>query len=115
MHLQVLNNGSDRLDLMRLPSPLAMLSWTSTPEPEATPWSFRNVSPLLAQICFWDHDDVWADHGEKLHDIPDEYLADAMPVAQKVAKAIGASDYNILQVTRTWALRPPLAHLLSLE
>ncbi|CUA75257.1 Hit family protein 1 [Rhizoctonia solani] len=36
-------------------------------------------------------------HGEKLHDIPDEYLADVMPVAKKVAIATGATDYNILQ------------------
>ncbi|CAE6498749.1 unnamed protein product [Rhizoctonia solani] len=37
-------------------------------------------------------------HGEKLHDIPDEYLADVMPVAKKIAIATGATDYNILQV-----------------
>ncbi|CAE6407504.1 unnamed protein product [Rhizoctonia solani] len=37
------------------------------------------------------------DHGEKLHDIPDEYLADVMPVAKKIALATGATDYNILQ------------------
>ncbi|CAE6452338.1 unnamed protein product [Rhizoctonia solani] len=36
-------------------------------------------------------------HGEKLHDIPDEYLADMMPVAKKLALATGATDYNILQ------------------
>ena len=36
-------------------------------------------------------------HGEKLHDIPDEYLADALPVAKKIAQAVGATDYNILQ------------------
>ncbi|KDN46944.1 hypothetical protein RSAG8_04021, partial [Rhizoctonia solani AG-8 WAC10335] len=36
-------------------------------------------------------------HGEKLHDIPDEYLADVMPVAKKIAIATGATDYNILQ------------------
>ncbi|KAL5632881.1 hypothetical protein ACGC1H_005732 [Rhizoctonia solani] len=36
-------------------------------------------------------------HGEKLHDIPDEYLADVMPVAKKIALATGATDYNILQ------------------
>ncbi|CAE7182089.1 unnamed protein product [Rhizoctonia solani] len=38
-------------------------------------------------------------HGEKLHDIPDEYLADMMPVlvAKMIAIATGATDYNILQ------------------
>jgi len=32
-----------------------------------------------------------------LHDIPDEYLTDAMPVAKKIAQALGCVDYNILQ------------------
>ncbi|KAJ1303039.1 hypothetical protein OPQ81_011240 [Rhizoctonia solani] len=36
-------------------------------------------------------------HGEKLHDIPDQYLADAIPVAKKIAIALGVTDYNILQ------------------
>ncbi len=38
------------------------------------------------------------DHAEKLHELPDEYLADALPLAKKVALAIGAENYNILQV-----------------
>ncbi|CAE6447082.1 unnamed protein product [Rhizoctonia solani] len=42
-------------------------------------------------------------HGEKLHDIPDEYLADVMPVAKKIALATGATDYNILQNNGTIA------------
>ncbi|KAI9144003.1 HIT domain protein [Paraphysoderma sedebokerense] len=40
-------------------------------------------------------------HGEFLHDIPDENLADLMPVTKKVVKALqevtGMKDYNILQ------------------
>ncbi|KLO04754.1 HIT domain-containing protein [Schizopora paradoxa] len=36
-------------------------------------------------------------HGEKLHDIPDEYLADTMHVSKKIVKALGVTDYNILQ------------------
>lgn len=40
-----------------------------------------------------------ADHAEKLHQLPDEYLADAMPVAKKIALALGAENYNILQVS----------------
>ncbi|KAF8752450.1 HIT domain [Rhizoctonia solani] len=28
---------------------------------------------------------------------PDEYLADALPIAKKIAVALGATDYNILQ------------------
>ncbi|KAJ1962988.1 Adenosine 5'-monophosphoramidase [Dipsacomyces acuminosporus] len=36
-------------------------------------------------------------HAEKLHQLPDEFLADAMPVAKKIAAALGAENYNILQ------------------
>ncbi|KAG8713302.1 hypothetical protein FRC08_013434 [Ceratobasidium sp. 394] len=36
-------------------------------------------------------------HGEKLHDVPDEYLADTLLMAKKLAIATGATDYNILQ------------------
>ncbi|KAJ5321760.1 hypothetical protein N7541_007041 [Penicillium brevicompactum] len=36
-------------------------------------------------------------HGAKLTDIPDEDLLDILPVAKKIAKASGASDFNILQ------------------
>ncbi|KAJ7051781.1 HIT-like domain-containing protein [Mycena amicta] len=36
-------------------------------------------------------------HAEKLHELPDEYLADAMPIAKKIALALGAENYNILQ------------------
>ncbi|KAI0036294.1 HIT-like protein [Vararia minispora EC-137] len=36
-------------------------------------------------------------HAEKLHQLPDEYLSDAMPVAKKIAAALGAENYNILQ------------------
>ncbi|KII91029.1 hypothetical protein PLICRDRAFT_174364 [Plicaturopsis crispa FD-325 SS-3] len=36
-------------------------------------------------------------HAEKLHDTPDEYLADALPIAKKIAIALGAENYNILQ------------------
>ncbi|KAF8424084.1 HIT-like domain-containing protein [Tirmania nivea] len=36
-------------------------------------------------------------HGEKLHDIPDDQLAELLPVAKKIAMACGAVDYNILQ------------------
>ncbi|KAL7276284.1 Adenosine 5'-monophosphoramidase [Rhizina undulata] len=36
-------------------------------------------------------------HGAKLHDIPDDELAELLPVAKKLAKAIGSENYNILQ------------------
>eukprot|EP00123_Amoebidium_parasiticum_P000711 comp11587_c0_seq1/m.6066 comp11587_c0_seq1/g.6066 ORF comp11587_c0_seq1/g.6066 comp11587_c0_seq1/m.6066 type:complete len:138 (-) comp11587_c0_seq1:538-951(-) len=35
--------------------------------------------------------------GAKLHDIPDEYLVELLPIAKKIAVAAGATDYNILQ------------------
>jgi len=36
-------------------------------------------------------------HAEKLHELPDEYLKDALPLAKKLAIAIGAENYNLLQ------------------
>lgn len=36
-------------------------------------------------------------HATKLHEMPDEYLSELLPIAKKIAKAIGAPDYNILQ------------------
>ncbi|KAK9460102.1 HIT-like domain-containing protein [Lipomyces oligophaga] len=46
-------------------------------------------------------------HGERTHDIPDEYLADVAPVAKKIALAFGAGsddvEYNILQNNGTLA------------
>jgi len=36
-------------------------------------------------------------HAAKLHELPDEYLADAMPVAKKIALVLGVENYNILQ------------------
>ncbi|KAI5288434.1 Adenosine 5'-monophosphoramidase, partial [Ascosphaera acerosa] len=35
--------------------------------------------------------------GEKLTDVPDDYLAELLPVAKKIASAVGVPDYNILQ------------------
>ncbi|ORX89627.1 HIT-like protein [Basidiobolus meristosporus CBS 931.73] len=36
-------------------------------------------------------------HAQFAHEVPDEYLADMLPLAKKVALAIGAKNYNILQ------------------
>lgn len=40
-------------------------------------------------------------HGAKLHNIPDEYLTDILPVTKKIAKALGLEKddvgYNVLQ------------------
>ena len=35
-----------------------------------------------------------------MHELPDEYLADALPIAKKIAVAQGVENYNILQVRR---------------
>jgi hypothetical protein len=39
-----------------------------------------------------------ADHTERMHELPDEYLADLMPIAKRIAVAQGLDNYNILQV-----------------
>ncbi|KAF2200552.1 HIT-like protein [Delitschia confertaspora ATCC 74209] len=36
-------------------------------------------------------------HGAKLHDVPDEHLAEIISVAKRIAVAQGVEDYNILQ------------------
>lgn len=44
----------------------------------------------------------YIDHAEFFHQVPDDILADMLPVAKKVALAIGLADgqYNLLQVSR---------------
>jgi len=39
-----------------------------------------------------------ADHAQKLHELPDEYPADAMPVLKKITLVVSAIDYNMLQM-----------------
>ncbi|KAI0049456.1 HIT-like protein [Auriscalpium vulgare] len=36
-------------------------------------------------------------HAAKLHELPDLYLADALPIAKKIAIALGVENYNVLQ------------------
>ncbi|KAI0642911.1 HIT-like protein [Trametes meyenii] len=36
-------------------------------------------------------------HAEKLHQVPDEYFADVLPAAKKIALALGSENYNLLQ------------------
>jgi diadenosine tetraphosphate (Ap4A) HIT family hydrolase len=36
-------------------------------------------------------------HGEKLTDVPDEQLVEVLSVAKKIAKALGAENWNLLQ------------------
>ena len=40
----------------------------------------------------------YIDHAEFFHQVPDEYLADVLPVAKKIAKASKLDQYNVLQV-----------------
>ncbi|KAJ4482478.1 HIT-like domain-containing protein [Lentinula aciculospora] len=56
-------------------------------------YAFLDVGPIAA-----GHSVVIPKyHAAKMHELPDEYLADALPVAKKIALAQGAEDYNILQ------------------
>lgn len=34
-----------------------------------------------------------------MHQLPDDYLADVMPIAKKIAIAGGFEQYNVVQVT----------------
>ena len=56
-------------------------------------------TPPFWRIVTLNH--VRVDHAAKLHELPDEYLADAMPIAKKIALVQGIENYNILQVRRT--------------
>ena len=40
------------------------------------------------------------DHAEFMHQVPDEYLSEMMPIAKKIAAAGGYSQYNVLQVCK---------------
>jgi diadenosine tetraphosphate (Ap4A) HIT family hydrolase len=42
-------------------------------------------------------------HGAKLHDVPNQYLSDILPMVKKLAEATGATDYNVLQNNGTIA------------
>lgn len=50
-----------------------------------------NSANVIVQLVIPKH------HGEKLTDIPDDCLAELLPVAKKIASAVGAKDFNILQ------------------
>jgi hypothetical protein len=49
-----------------------------------------------------------------MHELPDEYLADALPVAKKIAAAQGVENYNILQVCLKEASSSPVTLALQL-
>ncbi|GJJ15353.1 hypothetical protein Clacol_009629 [Clathrus columnatus] len=56
-------------------------------------YSFLDINPLSYGHCLI----IPKYHAEKLDDVPDEYLHNFLPVAKKLVKALGCSDYNILQ------------------
>lgn len=55
---------------------------------------------MLADVERTD-ENLRPDCAVKMHELPDEYLADAMPIAKKIAIALGVENYNILQVSTT--------------
>ncbi|KAG2127009.1 HIT-like domain-containing protein [Suillus cothurnatus] len=56
-------------------------------------YSFLDIGPLSKGHALI----IPKDHAAKLHELPDEYLADVMPIAKKIATAQGLENYNILQ------------------
>ncbi|KAF8627446.1 hypothetical protein AX17_006260 [Amanita inopinata Kibby_2008] len=56
-------------------------------------YSFLDVGPLSRGHALV----IPKYHTEKMHELPDEYLSDVMPIAKKIALAQGLTDYNILQ------------------
>jgi len=64
-------------------------------------YSFLDIQPTADGHCLI----IPKYHGAKLHNIPDEYLSDLLPVVKKLTKALGLSEndlptgdgYNVLQ------------------
>ncbi|KAL4080596.1 HIT-like domain-containing protein [Scleroderma citrinum] len=56
-------------------------------------YSFLDIGPLSKGHALI----IPKDHTEKMHELSDEYLADAMPIAKRIAAAQGLENYNILQ------------------
>ncbi|KAL2117552.1 hypothetical protein VTJ04DRAFT_7212 [Mycothermus thermophilus] len=55
--------------------------------------AFLDINPLSRGHCLV----IPKTHGEKLADIPDDYLTEILPIAKKLAIATQANEYNILQ------------------
>ncbi|EIW81561.1 HIT-like protein [Coniophora puteana RWD-64-598 SS2] len=56
-------------------------------------FSFLDIGPLSKGHALI----IPKDHTEKMHELPDEYLTDVLPIAKKIANAQGLENYNILQ------------------
>ena len=48
-----------------------------------------------------------------MDEVPDEHLGEILPLAKKLAKAMGLVDYNILQVSNSSESRTHIYHLLT--
>jgi len=59
----------------------------------AKSYSFLDIQPLSRGHALV----IPKEHTVTLHELSDDSLADLLPVAKKVAKAIGVTNYNILQ------------------
>jgi len=58
-----------------------------------TAFSFLDIGPLSKGHALI----IPKDHAEKLHDVPDAYLSDILPIAKKISLALGTENYNLLQ------------------
>ncbi|KAG8214912.1 HIT-like domain-containing protein [Butyriboletus roseoflavus] len=56
-------------------------------------YAFLDIGPLSQGHALI----IPKDHTVKMHELPDEYLADALPIAKKIALAQGLENYNIIQ------------------
>ncbi|RPD56647.1 HIT-like protein [Lentinus tigrinus ALCF2SS1-7] len=58
-----------------------------------TIYSFLDIGPLSKGHALI----IPKYHAEKLHELPDEYFADVLPTAKKIALALNVENYNLLQ------------------
>jgi len=56
-------------------------------------YAFLDIQPLSRGHALV----IPKEHAVKFHELSDETLADILPVAKKVASALGVVDYNLLQ------------------
>jgi len=56
-------------------------------------YAFLDIQPLSRGHALV----IPKEHGIKFHELSDDTLADLLPVAKKVALALGIKDYNLLQ------------------
>ncbi|KAI7852321.1 HIT-like domain-containing protein [Circinella umbellata] len=69
-------------------------------------YSFMDIGPLSEGHALV----IPKYHAEFFHQVPDEYLADILPVAKKIAKASKLDQYNVLQNNGKLANQVPHVH-----